>query len=287
MGAKSPCVDVIIPVYCEEPEALRATLEALLAQDHPPSKIYLIDDCSPVPARVPENLLAGGKVCLFRLEKNGGPSAARNFGIAKSTAPFVACVDSEILPAKNWIAACCRHFAAHPEAGVAYTRLVPHHPERLLTRWRMRFQEPKFPAKSGQVPFAPGHALMFRREAIERVAGFDARRRCAEDSDVCFRIASAGWETHFVADSECISIQVDVVSLLASKELTRSAWESPEDYPLSRFILQRTKWNLVRMGMNLAKLRLTLVPVDIAVWAASIHMAISRTLRSRGQKGKA
>jgi cellulose synthase/poly-beta-1,6-N-acetylglucosamine synthase-like glycosyltransferase len=283
LGASTE-VDVIVPVYRERPEAIQATLKALLAQEPLLSKIYIIDDCSPTPAILPEDLQKNTRISLIRLEKNGGVSAARNFGIAKSEAPYVACVDSEILPARDWASACVSYLASHAEAGIAYTRMVPHTPQLLLTRWRMRFQEPHFPEVSGQVPFAPGHALMFRREAVERVGGFDIRRRCDEDSDICLRVERAGWQTHFVADSECVSIQIDTVPELAKKELTRSDWESPEDYPLGRFILFRTKWMIVRVFRNLAKLRLSFLPVDVAVWGSSLRMAISR-VRMAG-KGK-
>jgi cellulose synthase/poly-beta-1,6-N-acetylglucosamine synthase-like glycosyltransferase len=284
MEQASTDVDAIIPVYRERPEAIRATLEALLAQEHALSKIYLVDDGSPNPVSVPDDLLATQRICLTRLQKNAGVSAARNLGIGKSKARFLVCVDSEILLAKNWVAACCSHFASHPQAGVVYTRMIPDRPERLLTRWRMRFQENRFPVASGKVPFAPGHALMFRREAIERIGGFNVHMRCDEDSDVCFRIGHAGWETHFVAESECLSIQPDTIPVLASKDLTRSNWESPDDYSLSLFILLRTRASLERLGRNLVKLRLTFLPIDLAVWAMSIKMAISRAIRSRPQK---
>jgi cellulose synthase/poly-beta-1,6-N-acetylglucosamine synthase-like glycosyltransferase len=281
---RSGDVDVVVPVYKERPEAVHATLAALLAQTYPASKIYVIDDCSPAPVVLPEEFQSHEKICLIRLENNGGISAARNFGIEKCTAPFLACVNCEVLLAKDWIAACINYLASDVKFGVAYTRMVPYRPESLLSRWRMRFQEPSFPDVSGRAPFAPGHAMFFRREAIERVGGFDVRMRCDEDSDICIRIDRAGWQTHFVADSECVSIQRDTLTQLARKELTRSDWESPEDYFIGRFILFRIKWTLVRMARNFAKLRFHFLPVDFAVFLTSIKLAVSRSLQARKQK---
>jgi cellulose synthase/poly-beta-1,6-N-acetylglucosamine synthase-like glycosyltransferase len=277
-------VEVVVPVYKERPEDVQATLAALLAQTQMVSKIYVIDDCSPIPVVLPEEFQNHERVCLVRVEKNGGISAARNFGIEKCKAPFLACVNCEVLLAKDWIAACAKYLASDIQFGVAYTRMVPYRPESLLSRWRMRFQEPSFPDVSGRSPFAPGHAMMFRREAIERVGGFDVRMRCDEDSDICIRIDRAGWQTQFVADSECVSIQRDTLTQLARKELTRSDWESPEDYFIGRFILFRIKWTLVRMARNFVKLRFHFLPVDFAVFLTSIKLAISRSLQARKKK---
>jgi len=102
-----------------------------------------------------------------------------------------------------------------------------------------------------------------------------------EDVDICERIRAAGWDIHFVAQSHCVSIQNNSVTEFAKKELSRNDWESPKDYPLSRLILDRSKWTVIRMGRNLVKGRLLFLPVDLAVWAVAIKIAVSRTLAAR------
>src|SRR5215467_5840909 len=86
-------VDVVIPVFSERPDAIEATLDACLSQTHLVSHIYVIDDGSPVPASIPRRAEATGKVSLTRLPQNQKNAAARNAGIAKSTAPLIACVN--------------------------------------------------------------------------------------------------------------------------------------------------------------------------------------------------
>jgi len=275
-------IDVVIPVFSERPEAIEATLDACLRQTHPVSHIYVIDDGSPTPATIPQRIEATGRVTLTRLPQNQKNAAARNAGLAKSAAPLVACVNCEVLPAKDWLATCVSYLSEHPNVGVCFTRTVPDHPNRLLSRWRMRFQETKFGEVTGSSHFAPGHAVLFRREAIEKVGRYDASQgNVCEDSDICERIRAAGWDTHYIAQSHCISIQNNTVTEFAKKELSRSAWESPKDYPVSRFILHRSKMMLVRMGRNTLKARLLFLPVDAAVWVATIKMAISKTLETR------
>lgn len=277
-------MDVVIPVFNETPEAIEATLNACFGQTHSISRIFVVDDGSDIPAAIPGGYEAGRKIFLVRLPTNKKNAAARNAGLAHCSAPFVACINCEVLPAVDWLATCLDYISERPSVGVCYTRTVPEYPERLLSRWRMRFQENKFGPETGPADFATGHAVLFRREALQRVGGYDVSQgNVAEDSDICARIRSAGWETHFIAGSQCVSIQKDTIGEFAKKELSRNGWASPKDYPLRRFILHRSKYLFVRMGRNVAKGRLHFVPVDFAVWIVSLKIAISKTLAGKSQ----
>src|SRR6516225_4689316 len=278
-------VDVIIPVFNERPEAIEATLDACLNQTYPVSHIYLIDDASAVPASVPRRIESTGKASLTRLPENQKIAAARNVGIAKSTAPLIACVNCEVLPEQEWLATCAHYLSEHPDVGVCFTRIVPDQPNRLLSRWRMQFQETKFGDLTGSAHFAPGHAVLFRKEAVEKVGRYKVELgNTCEDSDICERIRVAGWDTHFIAQSYCISIQENTISEFAQKELSRNRWQSTKDYSLTRLIFDRSKWTLTRIGRNLIRGRLLFLPVDVAVWAMTVKIAFSRTLAAHKQE---
>src|SRR5437879_1514759 len=187
-GSK-PEVNVIIPVYGERPEALAATLSACLKQTFPVSRIFVVDDGSPEPVSLPAWAESSPQISLIRLSKNQGISAARNAAIARSCAAFLACVNTEVLPDPDWLATCQNYLAAHPDVGACYTRVLPQWPDRLLTRWRMRFQEPKSADHSGPAEFAHGHAVLFCKKAVDLVGGYDVRyRRHFEDWDICQRM---------------------------------------------------------------------------------------------------
>jgi GT2 family glycosyltransferase len=273
-------VDVVIPVYGERAEALSATVSACLKQTHPISRIVVVDDGSPKPVSLPGWALSSGQIHLLRLPENGGISAARNAGLANSNTPLVACINTEVLPDPDWFATCAGYLQSHSTTGAVYTRLVPFKPNRLLSQWRMRFLETKFGRESGVSRFAPGHAVLFRREALDAVGGYDARYRLHhEDSDICLRMKTVGWETHYVATSRCISIQADSLRQLALKELRESYWYSPAQSSLSHLYLHLSKWTLIRAGRNLVKGRWNFLPLDAAIWACALWMATIRTLR--------
>lgn len=284
-GPRPTPVDVIVPVYRENPDGLKATLSACLSQTYPVSQIYVVDDGSPVLVVIPEDIASRGKVRLIRLAENRGISAARNVALAFSRAPYVACVNSEVLPAREWLEICLPYLERHPKIGACFTRIVPQRPQHLLSRWRMRFQELKFSDASGPAEFAPGHAVLFRKQAIDCVGGYTERlRRINEDSDICARMWKTGWETHFIVQSQCVSIQQDTLASLSNKQLLRSDWSSPDDYSVVRVFLDQTRWMLVRAGRNIAKMRLVFLPVDVAIWAGALATAIVRARDHRRKK---
>jgi GT2 family glycosyltransferase len=274
-------VDAVIPVYGERPEALAATLSACLKQTYPFFRIFVIDDGSPEPICLPHWAQSLPQLCFLRLPQNLGISAARNTAIARSNAPLLACINTQVLPDPDWLATCENYLSHHSDVGACYARLVPYRPNRILTRWRMRFLEAKFGEQSGPSPFAPGHAVLFRKGPLDLVGGYDVRyRRHHEDSDICKRMRKCGWETHYVAGSRCISIQEDSFKELVTKELRESYWYSPTESSLIHLYGHLSKWTLIRAGRNLVKGRFYFIPVDAAIWASALWTATLRTLRS-------
>jgi mycofactocin glycosyltransferase len=282
-----PGVDFVIPVYGEHPQALAATLSACVNQTYQVDRILVVDDGSIRPVSLPDGAQSSPQTLLIRLSQNQGISGARNAGIARSHASLIACINTEVLPDPDWLSTCANYLLSHPSVGACYTRLVSATPHRLLTRWRMRFLETKFGENSGTSEFAPGHAVLFRKEALDVVGGYDVRFRLHhEDSDICQRLRKSGWETHYVAESRCISIQKDTLKQLAAKELRESYWYSPAESSLFRLYFYLSKWTLIRASRNLMKGRIYFLHVDAAIWASALWTATFRTVRfSRARSG--
>jgi GT2 family glycosyltransferase len=55
------------------------------------------------------------------------------------------------------------------------------------------------------VPWVMGAAMVLRREAFDAVGGFDESYfMYAEETDLCYRLQVAGWETHFAPVTEIV-----------------------------------------------------------------------------------
>lgn len=92
-------VSVIIPAYNHQEDLDRA-IYSVLTQTRLPSEIIVIDDFSDPPIQVPVETKVPIK--LFKMQKNGGPYAARNYAIKQAQGNLIAFLDSddEWLPEK-------------------------------------------------------------------------------------------------------------------------------------------------------------------------------------------
>jgi Glycosyl transferase family group 2 len=144
----------------------------------------------------------------------------------------------------------------------------------------MRFQEPGFEERTGPAAFAHGHAVFFRKSAVEAVGGYDVRLRVTyEDADISKRLWKLGCEVHFIDPIRRVSIQKDTLRSLVVKQLRDTGWFSPAGSSLPRLYLYRSKWTIIRAGRNVVKGRFYFLPVDLALWADALWIATERTVK--------
>jgi mycofactocin system glycosyltransferase len=143
---------------------------------------------------------AGARV--IRRPAPGGPAQARNEGIAASSAPLIAFVDSDVLATPEWLEGLLGHFADPAVGAVAPRVVVPAGRGALAA-----YEAARSPLDLGDDPgavgpgrrpgFVPAAALVVRREALERVGRFDPGLHVGEDVDLVWRLAQAGWKVRY------------------------------------------------------------------------------------------
>ena len=167
------------------------------APRHVPHGAVLVDDGSPVP-------VSGASL---RLERNRGPSAARNAGLADVTTPLVAFVDTDVELTDDWLAPLLRHFA-DPKVALVAPRVTTAASASPVT-WYERNNSPldlgPDPARvraGSRVSYVPAAAIVCRVEALRDVGGFDESLRAGEDVDLVWRLDEAGWRCRYEPASE-------------------------------------------------------------------------------------
>ncbi|MBZ0271944.1 glycosyltransferase [bacterium] len=173
---KRPRVSVVIPTWNRRDE-IAITLDRLARAIAPGDEIIVVDNGStdgtlgllethPLRPR------------LVRHEKND-PSAARNAGIDAAHAPFILMLDSDSHPEPGAIDEAARVLASHARMGAVAMRV-------LLAGGH---DEP-----GGSRGVFIGCGAMLRAEALGEIGGYPRGfGYYAEEYDVCFRLAGAGW----------------------------------------------------------------------------------------------
>jgi teichuronic acid biosynthesis glycosyltransferase TuaG len=89
-------ISVIIPAFDRKELLLRA-IGSVDSDDPERTEIVVVDDCSPNLdlADLPSRNVHGIAVRTFRLTRNGGPQAARNYGIRRARFSHIALLDSD------------------------------------------------------------------------------------------------------------------------------------------------------------------------------------------------
>ncbi len=192
----APEVTVVVPVRDRTGE-LATCLTAL----GPGVDVLVVDDGSRDPAAVARTAQAHGARVLH-LPVNAGPGAARNAGLAATTSPLVAFLDSDCTPPPGWLEALAGHFADPAVGAVAPRVRADTGDGTLLARYAAaRGPLDLGPGESqvrpgGRVPYVPTAALLVRRAALPP-QGFDPALRYGEDVDLVWRLHDAGWRVRY------------------------------------------------------------------------------------------
>lgn len=195
-------ISVVIPTYNRAPLLARA-LDSVMTQTYPARDVVVVDDGSTddtaqVLSRYPS-------VRSIHLPGNRGGATARNVGVEASQGTLVAFLDSddEWLPRKleRQVAV----FYERPDLGAVYCRFFAHDDR---TGVRREQHPPLYRGKirdvllSGRCPRTTS-LFVVRREAFERVGGFDTGLPGFQDTDLWIRM-SAHWEFDAVDDALAI-----------------------------------------------------------------------------------
>ncbi|MCX7790744.1 MAG: mycofactocin biosynthesis glycosyltransferase MftF, partial [Chloroflexaceae bacterium] len=256
-----PAVTAIVPAH-GRPEATRACVESLLAQDYPAEllEVIVVDDAS-APPLAPA--LAGLPIRLLRQDQNIGQSAARNRAAELARGEVLAFLDNDCVAAPGWLRTLV---AALDEPGVdiAGGRVLAPPPEGPVAA----FEAARSPLDMGPVsgPVGPGEPISYmpscnlvvRRRLFARIGGFDPAMRLGEDVDLIWRALATGAQARYVAEGAVVHHhRVRLGALLRRRA----------DYASSEADLQR-RHPAGRRTMALPRMALAFLAALIAVWSA-------------------
>ncbi len=222
-------VSLYIPCYNVEAYLARC-IEGVLNQSLPPDEILVIDDGSrdrtlEIAARYP--------VRVIRHEKNRGLAAARNTGFHNAKNEFVASLDADCVPERNWLKLLARHMESGNVAGVG-GKLVEAVRDSLADRWRAVHMVQHWGDQPLSNPhFVFGNNSLFRRSAVEEAGGYDERLWTnGEDSSLSFKLRAKGHDLFYEPSAIVRHLRQDSIhSVLEAYWRYRMDYHNPMTWP--------------------------------------------------------
>lgn len=256
-------IDVVIPVFNGQRYIAKA-LQSVQSQTLPVSRIIVVDDGSTdATVRAVEDLMRGDEriVCLKRPHE--GVSAARNAGIAASSAPFVAFLDADDI----WLPEKLERQLAAFERGGGEVGFVHSSyffinadgdplPGNNIVPPKQRGDIFMPLLLDGYVLSGSASSVVVRRDVLDKAGHFDAQLFHGEDWDLWIRLAHIS-KVDFTPDA-VVGIRVHNESAQRRRQVDR------EIYFFNQHLLVYDKWeqaisgdqrlkkNLARHACNLA-----------------------------------
>ncbi|MEM5875182.1 MAG: glycosyltransferase [Candidatus Aenigmatarchaeota archaeon] len=221
---KLPKVSILVPAYNEE-KTIASTLKSLLNLDYPKNKLEIIainDGSTDKTLEIMKNFRKYGIKIIDK--PNGGKASALNAGLKKAKGEIIVCMDADSIVKRDALKKTIGYFN-DPKVGAVASSLKVYKPK---TFWQ-KIQSVEYIyniflrkvlALMDSVFVVPGPFGLYRKEALERVGGWD-EKNITEDMELTFRLQKAGYK-----------IETCLNSIVYTK--------TPETF--KRLIRQRVRW---------------------------------------------
>ena len=194
-------ISAVIPVH-DRFELLNETLVSVFSQTRIPDEVLIVDDCS---SSSLEKYLAEnpppGPVTVLRTERPSNAGGARNWGWRHAKGDLIAFNDSDDLwePDKNRFQA--DYLEAHPQVDGVYGPMMAFFPDGRTSLWA--HDRPSVVNQAAALVDAnmTSQTLMIRRQALEKMGGFDESLAILEDQAFAIEIGLKGLRVDFLDSS--------------------------------------------------------------------------------------
>ncbi|SDU28756.1 alpha-1,3-rhamnosyltransferase [Pseudomonas pohangensis] len=201
LNTEQPLVSVIIASYNHGPY-IEASIGSVLAQTYGNVELLVVDDGSTDDSVERIRRLQQQHGFDFLVQKNQGLSRTLNDSIARARGDLIVSFGSDDVMLPERLALQVAYMQGKPEVGICAgnieeidARGVSRGAPRKLALRRLDFEDVFLNRKPG----APAPTLMFRREALEKVGGFDPQIRL-EDLYIQLKITRAGYFVDILAE---------------------------------------------------------------------------------------
>ena len=218
----SPEISVVVPSH-DRPLRLRWLLNALEEQTLERDRWEVIvahDSANPETDELLQEhpLAQSGVLDHLRLPPGSAPPGAnRNAGWRAARSSIIAFTDDDCRPPPAWLEGALAAARRHPGAVVQGRTMPDPHERHLMSAPYARSQSIEPPG-----PYAQACNIIYPRELLERLGGFDEKFRAGEDADLALRARKAG--AAYVGAPEVLTYHAVATPTLLGRLRTLGRW---------------------------------------------------------------
>lgn len=189
----SSTISIVVPIYVSTPQSKKQVerlIRSICQQDRKANHVFLIDDCSPFAYDTYGH-------SVYRMNKNGGPAKARNYGIElamKEKSEIIAFTDSDVRLPNNWISSIIETFLSN-----RYMQAISGKTISYGNTWYDRYHNingtlnGRMFKDSQQLLYGPTCNFAIESEALGKMRfSEDFPLAAGEDIEFCFRFLQKG-----------------------------------------------------------------------------------------------
>lgn len=263
MTDELPSASVIIPSI-NRPQLLIETVESVLAGDHVPAEIIVVDQSEHANEALASRTDSRCDVRYVHTSEVG-VSRARNTGIRLARHSLLGFVDDDIRVLPQWFEALVRAACSAGPHGVITGRVLAEKPATAdgFVPSTMSDEDPAIYEGRVGVDIMYSANMMLHRSAIDEVGGFDvrlgggARFPTAEDNDLAHRLLEAGYAIHYapeaVVEHRAWRTGKDYLPLRWSYARGQGAFYAKHLDLRDRYMLQRVRHDVTQNTLRLIR----------------------------------
>jgi cellulose synthase (UDP-forming) len=218
--ARSPPVDVLVPVYDEPVEIVEPTIAAAVRMKGNPRVMLLHDGDDPAMGQLARRY---GVRYRPRKKNVGAKAGSINSALHQISAPFVAIFDCDHVPDRSFLVRTLGHFADPAVAFVQTPQYYANSTVNAIGGAAAAQQELFFGTiargkDAVGAMFCCGTNVVFRRDALDAVGGFP-EHSLTEDFELSISLHEAGWKSRYVPEVLASGLGPEDMSAYVSQQL--------------------------------------------------------------------
>ncbi len=222
-----PAVCIIVPCF-NEVQTIGKTLESLLGLQYPKGQlsIMVVDDGSQDgTGAIAKSFAAQYEEIRYFYKENGGKYTALNFGIERTSAEFVGCLDADSFVAPEGLNEMIKKFESDPTIYALTPAMKVSAPRNILELMQTAeytfgiFCKKMFDNLSA-IQVLPGPFSIYRRVVFEKI-GLFRRAHNTEDMEIAFRMHSHKLK---IANAHTVYVYTTVPASLGPLIRQRTRW---------------------------------------------------------------